>query len=62
MKRHMQKKQLKKIRKMKKNEEMTLSINDETIDIICIDKQQYLIFTTNGFYEINYNELIQKYQ
>lgn len=54
------KKTIKQIRKMKKNEEITLTINDETIDIICIEKQQYLIFTPDSFYEINYNDLIQK--
>lgn len=56
------KKTLKQLKKMKKNEEMTLSINNETIDIICIEKQQYLLFTPDTFYEINYNELIKKIQ
>lgn len=50
----------KRIKKMKKNEEITLSFNEETIDIICIEKQQYLIFTPDSFYEINYNDLIKK--
>ena len=54
------KKTRKQIKKMKKNEEITLSFDNETIDIICIEKQQYLIFTPDSFYEINYNDLIQK--
>lgn len=56
------KKTLKKIKKMKKNDEITVSINDETVDIICIDKEQYLVFTNDAFYEINYDELTDKYQ
>lgn len=56
------KKTRKQIRKMKKNEEITLSFKDETIDIICIEKQQYLIFTPDSFYEINYEELIRKFK
>ena len=44
---------------MKKNEEMTLSTNKGDIDIICLEKQQYLVFTNDSFYEINYEELIQ---
>ncbi len=56
------KKILKKIRKMKKNDEMTVSLNDETVDIICIEKQQYLMFTSDSFYEINYDEILQKYK
>ena len=58
----MQKKTLKKIRKLKPNEEMTVTFNEETIDILCIEKQQYLVFTNDAFYEINYDELIQKFQ
>lgn len=54
------KKTRKQIKKMKKNEEITLSFDNEKIDIICIEKQQYLIFTPDSFYEINYNDLIQK--
>ena len=58
----MQKKTFKKIKKLKPNEEITISINEETIDILCIEKQQYLVFTNDAFYEINYEELIQKFQ
>ena len=50
------------IRKMKKNEETTLSLNDEMVDLICIGKQEYLLFTNDSFYEINYEELIRKYR
>lgn len=53
---------MKQIRKMKKNEEMTLTLNNETVSLICIDKQEYLLFTNDSFYEINYDELIQKYR
>ena len=56
------KKTLKHIKKMKKNDEMTLTINEEKIDIICIEKQQYLLFTPDSFYEINYDEILQKYK
>lgn len=54
-------KTLKKIRKMKKNDEMSVIIDNEIVDIICIEKEQYLLFTNDSFYEINYEEILQKY-
>lgn len=56
------KKILRKIRKMKKNEEITVSLNDEVLNIICINDREYLIFTPDSFYETNYNEIKEKYQ
>ena len=56
----MQPKTLKKIRKMNKNEEMSFTLQDEKYDLICIDKQQYLLFTPDNFYEISYEELTKK--
>ena len=53
---------LKKVRKMKKNEEMSIPFGDDEVDIICIGKEQYLMFTSDSFYEINYDELLQKYR
>lgn len=58
----MQKKTLKKIKKMKSNDEMSISINGETIDILCLEKGQYLVFTNDSFYEINYEEIMQMCQ
>lgn len=55
------KKTLKKIQKMKQNDEITVAMKNETIDIICIGKEQYLVFTPDSFYEMNYDELIGKY-
>ena len=54
------KKTLRKIKKMQQNDEMEITVNDETYDIICIEKQQYLLFTTDSFYEMNYEELKDK--
>ena len=46
---------------MKQNDEITVAMKNETIDIICIGKEQYLVFTPDSFYEMNYDELIGKY-
>lgn len=56
----MQSKTLKKIKKMKKNDEISFIINEEKYDLICIEKQQYLLFTPDTFYEISYEELTKK--
>lgn len=45
---------------MKPHEEITLSINNERADLLCIEKQLYLLFTNDSFYEINYEELEDK--
>ncbi len=57
------KKTQRKIRKLKPNEELTITLNDidETVDIICLEKEQYLVFTSDTFYELNYDELLHKY-
>ena len=45
---------------MKPHEEIKLSLNDERVDLLCIEKQLYLLFTTDSFYEITYDELTKK--
>lgn len=57
------KKTQRKIRKLKPTEELTITLNDidETVDIICLEKEQYLVFTSDTFYELNYDELLHKY-
>ena len=56
------KKILKMIRKMRKNDEITVSLNDEELNIICINEKEYLVFTHDNFYETNYTEIQEKYR
>ena len=44
------------------NDEMTIPLEGEVVDIICIDNLQYLVFTNDNFYEITYDEILQKYR
>lgn len=55
-------KTLRKIKRMKMNDEMTIPLEGEVVDIICIDNLQYLVFTNDNFYEITYDEILQKYR
>ena len=56
----MDKKQLKKIRKMKPTEEKNILLDNKPVTLICLEKQQYLIITSTNFEEITYNELIKR--
>lgn len=56
----MDKKQLKKIRKMKPTEEKNILLDNKPVTLICLEKQQYLIITSTNFEEITYNELLKR--
>ncbi len=57
----MDKKQLKKIRKMKPNENMHITLeNGKKAELICMEKQYYLLITPTNFEEITYSELLKR--
>lgn len=56
----MDKKQLKKIRKMKPTEEKNILLDNKPVTLICLEKQQYLVITPTNFEEITYNELLKR--
>lgn len=54
----MDKKTLKKIRKMKPNENINITLeNGKKAELICMEKQNYLLITPTEWKEITYNEI-----
>ena len=54
----MNKKTLKKIRKMKPNENMHITLENGTkAELICMEKLYYLLITPTEWKEISYNEI-----
>lgn len=48
---------------MKPQEEIRISTDGgDEVDIICLEKEDYLLFTNDAFYEITYEEILKKYR